>query len=61
MKFTKKLSNSVDRAVWNKVKLTNEPNKTTNCVLTADMFKRECLEYDAGVLVHHDMYLGERV
>lgn len=62
MKFTKTLSNSVDSAKCNRVKLTHQKNHTTNCVLTADIFKRECKEYDNGTLiVHRDLYIGERL
>ena len=61
MKFTKKMTNAVDPAKWSRVKLTSNKNNTTNCVIGADTFKRECAEYDAGVLkVHRDLYLGER-
>lgn len=60
-KFTKKLTNSLDTANWNRVKLTHLPNNTTNAVISPAMFKRECTEYDAGILPHeHDLYLGER-
>ena len=56
-----KMTNSVDSAKWNRVELSHG-NPTTNHTLTADVFKRECAEYDAGVLiVHHELYLGERV
>lgn len=60
-KFTKKLTNSLDPANWNRVKLTHLPNSTTNAVISPAMFKRECAEYDAGTLLcEHDLYLGER-
>ena len=60
-KFRKKLTNTLDDAKWNRVKLTHLPNSTTNSVITTAMFKRECNEYDAGILpVEHDVYLGER-
>lgn len=62
MKFTNKFSNSVDSAKWNRVKLTSAPNTTTNCMLLDSTFRRECKEYDEGTLVvHHDLYLGERL
>ena len=61
MKFTKKLTNAVDPASWCRVKLTHLPNKTTNHMIGGDVFKRECKEYDEGTLiVHRDLYLGER-
>lgn len=61
MRYTAKLTNSVETAKWNRVKLTHERNNTTNCILTADIFKRECKEYDEGVLPNeHELYLGER-
>ena len=61
VKFTSKLTNAVSTAKWNKVKLTHLPNTTTNHMIGADVFKRECEEYDAGTLiVHRDLYLGER-
>lgn len=61
MKFTKKLTNAVEPANWARVKLTHLPNDTTNYMIGADVFKRECKEYDAGTLVvHRDLYLGER-
>ena len=56
-----KLTNSTGAANWHKVKLTHLPNYTTNCTIGADIFKRECDEYDRGVLVVHcDLKLGER-
>lgn len=61
MKFTKKLTNAIDTAKWCRVKLTHLPNHTTNHIIGADIFKRECDEYDKGVLiVHRDLVLGER-
>lgn len=60
-KITTKMTNRVDSAVWNTVKLTGAPNNTTNCVIGESIFKRECAEYDAGILpLEHDLYLGER-
>ena len=59
--FTTKLTNEVMQAKWNRVKHTHTPNRTLNSVLSPTIFKRECAEYDAGVLqVEHDLYLGER-
>ena len=53
-------TNAVSTAKWNKVKLTHIGNNTTNSTITQAMFKRECDEYDAGVLpIEHDRYLGE--
>ena len=61
MKFTMKLTNAVEPANWTRVKLTHLPNDTTNHMIGADVFNRECKEYDAGALVvHRDLYLGER-
>lgn len=60
-KFTKKLTNSLDAAKWNRVILTHLPNHTTNSAISPAMFKRECAEFDAGILPNeHDLYLGER-
>ena len=56
-----KASNTPFDAKWNKVKLTHTGNHTTNSTITHAMFKRECTEYDAGILPEeHDLYLGER-
>lgn len=56
-----KATNSVMPANWCRVKLTHTGNPTTNSVITPAMFKRECEEYDAGILPdEHDLYLGER-
>lgn len=60
-KFTSKLTNSLDPAIWKQVKLTHLPNNTTNSTISTAMFKRECEEYDAHILPNeHDLYLGER-
>lgn len=60
-KFTKKLTNALDSAKRNRVKLNHLPNITTNSVITPTMFKRECAMYDEGILPNeHDLYLGER-
>lgn len=60
-KYRMKLSNSTANAMWNRVKLTNLPNNTTNSYITPAMFKRECEEYDNGILpFEHELYLGER-
>lgn len=59
-KFTMKFTNALDSAKWPRVKLTHLPNYTTNSTITPAMFKRECVEYDAGILpFEHDRYLGE--
>ena len=56
-----KASNTISDAKWNKVKPTHAGNPTTNSTITPAMFKRECAEYDAGILPEeHDLYLGER-
>ena len=56
-----RFSNAVCSAIWNKVKLTHLPNKTTNGVINPAIFKRECAEYDNGILTNeHELYLGER-
>lgn len=56
-----KASNTPFGAKWIKVKLTHTGNHTTNSTITPAMFKRECAEYDAGILPEeHDLYLGER-
>ena len=61
MKFRSKMSNSVDGANWCRVKLSHLPNKTANSAISDKMFKRECEEYDKGTLiVHRDLYIGER-
>ena len=60
-KYRMKASNAITEAKWYKVKLTHIGNPTTNSTITPAMFKRECAEYDAGVLPEeHDLYLGER-
>lgn len=60
-KFTKKLTNSLDHAIWKQVNLNNLPNNTTNSTISPAIFKRECEEYDAGTLAfEHDTYIGER-
>lgn len=60
-KFIMKFTNELCNATWVRVKLTHLPNYTTNSTITPAMFKRECDEYDAGILPHeHDLYLGER-
>lgn len=60
-KYKMKASNAISDAKWNKVKHTHVGNLTTNSVITPAMFKRECAEYDAGILPEeHDLYLGER-
>ena len=60
-KYNIKASNAIFDAKWNKIKLTNIGNPTTNSTITPAMFKRECAEYDAGILPEeHDLYLGER-
>lgn len=60
-KYRMKATNSVSPARWSKVKHTHTGNPTTNSTITPAMFKRECTEYDAGVLPNeHDLYLGER-
>lgn len=60
-KFTKKLTNSLDPAKWNRVKLAHLPNNTTNATISPAIFKRECEEYDNGTLpFEHDLCLGER-
>ena len=60
-KFTMKLTNEMDAANCNIVKLTHLPNYTTNSVITPAMFKRECEEYEKRILPNeHDLYLGER-
>lgn len=57
-----KATNEVATASWNRVKPTHRPNTTKNSVITQAMFKRECEEYDAGVLpFEHELYIGERV
>lgn len=59
-KYRMKATNSVSPAKWNKVKLTHIGNPTTNSTISPAMFKRECAEYDAGVLpIEHDRYIGE--
>ena len=56
-----KILKSVSNANWSKVKHTNKKNTTTNSTISEALFKRECAEYDAGVLnVHHELYMGER-
>lgn len=61
MKYRPKLSNDVNSAKWNRIKLTHLKNSTTNSTITPAMFKRECKEYDAGTLpFEHDVYIGER-
>lgn len=58
--YKKKLTNAVSTAKWSNVKLTHIGNPTTNSVITPAMFKRECDEYDAGVLpFEHEKYLGD--
>ena len=59
--YKMKFSNALGSSVWNKVKLTHLPNKTTNSVINPSIFKRECAEYDAGILQQeHELYLGDR-
>lgn len=61
MKYRSKLSNEVNTANWNRIKLTHLKNSTTNSTITPAMFKRECEEYDSGTLpFEHDVYIGER-
>ena len=60
-KFTKKLTNSIDTANWDTIKLTHLRNNTTNYFISLPIFNRECDEYDAGKLNNeHELYLGER-
>lgn len=60
-KLTTKKTNRVEPAKLNTVKLTSAPNKTTNGVIRESIFKRECAEYEAGILpFEHDLYIGER-
>ena len=60
-KYTMKFTNELDAAKWNRVNLTHLPNNNTNSIITPAMFKRECKEYDEGILPNeHDLYLGER-
>lgn len=59
-RFTSKLTNAVDTANWGRVPLTHKGNNTTNYLITPDIFKRECAEYDNGTLpFEHERYLGE--
>ena len=59
-KYRMKATNSISPAKWNNVKHTHIGNTTTNSTITPAMFKRECAEYDAGVLlIEHDRYIGE--
>lgn len=59
-KYKMKLTNAVSTAQWDKVKLTHVGNHTPNSTSTPAMFKRECDEYDAGVLpFEHEKYLGD--
>lgn len=61
MKYRLKLSNEVNPAKWNRIKLTHLKNSTTNSTISPAMFDRECKEYDAGTLpFEHDVYIGER-
>lgn len=60
-KYYIKATNATADAKWVKVKLTHIGNPTTNSSITPAMFKRECAEYDAGILPdEHGLYLGER-
>lgn len=61
-KYRMKMTNSVSPSVWNKVKLTQYKNNTTNSVITPAMFDKEVKEYDNGTLpFEHDLYIGERL
>lgn len=58
--YKTKLTNAISTAKCNKVKLTHLGKPTTNSAITPAMFKRECAEYDVGVLtLEHEKYLGE--
>ena len=60
-KFTKTLTNAEEPAKWNRVSHTHLPNRTLNSTISPAIFKRECAEYDAGVLpFEHGLYIGER-
>ena len=59
-KYRMKASNEVAPAKWTTVNSPKNGN-TTNSTITPAMFKRECEEYDKGILPYeHELYLGER-
>lgn len=59
-KYRMKATNAIGTAKWNKVKLTHTSNNTTNSAISPAMFKRECEEFDLGILApEHERYIGE--